>query len=152
MFGAAGFDARRDIAGIVLNRWGHAYFAPAPGFFFGSEDQPAPHEVIRKPHGRIVFAHSELQGNMNMAHAMLEGKRGALAGHGDVMKRDRMNLMTTLCCAVLLTGASIPSFAAEEALGEILVTAQRRSERLQDVPAAITALSGDSLNASASAG
>ena len=23
MFGAAGFDARRDIAGIVLNRWGH---------------------------------------------------------------------------------------------------------------------------------
>jgi spermidine dehydrogenase len=78
MFAAAGFDARRDIAGIILNRWGHAYFAPAPGFFFGSADQPAPHEVIRQPHGRIVFAHSELQGNMNMAHAMLEGKRGAL--------------------------------------------------------------------------
>lgn len=77
MFAASGFDARRDIAGIVLNRWGHAYFAPGPGFFFGSDDQPAPHEVIRKPHGRIVFAHSELQGNMNMAHAMLEGKRGA---------------------------------------------------------------------------
>jgi spermidine dehydrogenase len=78
MFAASGFDARRDIAGIILNRWGHAYFAPTPGFFFGSEHQPAPHEVIRKPHGRIVFAHSELQGNMNMAHAMLEGKRGAL--------------------------------------------------------------------------
>ena len=31
----------------------------------------------RITHGRIVFAHSELQGNMNMAHAMLEGKRGA---------------------------------------------------------------------------
>ena len=78
LFGPTGFDARRDIAGIVLNRWGHAYFAPAPGFFFGSAGQPAPHEVIRKPHGRIVFAHSELQGNMNMAHAMLEGKRGVL--------------------------------------------------------------------------
>src|ERR1700722_827629 len=77
MFAASGFDARRDIAGIVLNRWGHAYFAPAPGFFFGSESSPAPHEVIRRPHGRIVFAHSELQGNMNMAHAMLEGTRGA---------------------------------------------------------------------------
>jgi spermidine dehydrogenase len=62
----------------VLNRWGHAYFAPPTGFFFGSDGQPAPHELIRKPHGRIVFAHSELQGNMNMAHAMLEGKRGAL--------------------------------------------------------------------------
>jgi spermidine dehydrogenase len=34
--------------------------------------------VIRRPHGRVVFAHSELQGNMNMAHAMLEGKRGTL--------------------------------------------------------------------------
>jgi spermidine dehydrogenase len=78
MFGAAGFDAKRDIAGIVLNRWGHAYFAPGPGFFFGSGNEPPPHEVIRKPHGRIVFAHSELQGNMNMAHAMLEGRRGAL--------------------------------------------------------------------------
>jgi spermidine dehydrogenase len=77
MFAAAGFDARRDIAGIVLNRWGHAYFAPTPGFFFGTAGQAAPHEVIRAPHGRIVFAHSELQGNMNMAHAMLEGKRGA---------------------------------------------------------------------------
>jgi spermidine dehydrogenase len=78
MFGSAGFDARRDIAGIVLNRWGHAYFSPATGFFFGTGGQPAPHEVIRAPHGRIVFAHSELQGNMNMAHAMLEGRRGAL--------------------------------------------------------------------------
>jgi spermidine dehydrogenase len=78
MFGAAGFDARRDIAGIVLNRWGHAYFAPPVGFFFGTKGEPAPHDVIRRPHGRIVFAHSELQGNMNMAHAMLEGKRGAL--------------------------------------------------------------------------
>jgi spermidine dehydrogenase len=77
MFGSHGFDARRDIAGIVLNRWGHAYLAPGPGFFFGGSG-PAPHEVIRAPHGRIIFAHSELQGNMNMAHAMLEGKRGAL--------------------------------------------------------------------------
>jgi spermidine dehydrogenase len=78
MFGSAGFDARRDIAGIVLNRWGHAYFAPAPGWFFGRVGQPPPHDVIRRPHGRVVFAHSELQGNMNMAHAMLEGKRGTL--------------------------------------------------------------------------
>jgi spermidine dehydrogenase len=78
MFGGSGFDARRDIAGIILNRWGHAYFAPPVGYFFGRDGAPAPHDVIRKPHGRIVFAHSELQGNMNMAHGMLEGKRGAL--------------------------------------------------------------------------
>ena len=38
LFGSAGFDARRDIAGIVLNRWGHAYIAPQPGFYFGGEN------------------------------------------------------------------------------------------------------------------
>jgi spermidine dehydrogenase len=47
------------------------------GFFFGSAGRAAPHEMLRVPHGRILFAHSELQGNMNMAHAMLEGRRGA---------------------------------------------------------------------------
>lgn len=76
MFGPSGFNARRDVAAIVLNRWGHAFLAPGPGFFFGRDGEEAPHETIRRPHGRIVFAHSELQGNMNMAHAMLEAKRG----------------------------------------------------------------------------
>jgi spermidine dehydrogenase len=78
MFGAAGFDARRDIAGIILNRWGHAYCAPQPGFFLGREGRPPPSEVLRQPHGRIVFAHSELQGLMNMAYSMMEAHRGAL--------------------------------------------------------------------------
>src|SRR5580658_11335634 len=36
--------------------------------------------------------------------------------------------------------------AADDQLEEIVVTAQKRSERLQDVPAAITAVSGDALN------
>lgn len=75
--GAAGFDARRDIAGIVLNRWGHAFCAPQPGFFLGGEGRKSPPEILREPHGRIVFAHSELQGTMNMAYAMLEAHRGA---------------------------------------------------------------------------
>ncbi len=52
----------------------------------------------------------------------------------------------TLCCALMLAGTALPLFAAEEALDEIVVTAQRRAERLQDVPEAITALSGDLLN------
>jgi hypothetical protein len=29
MFTPFGFDARRDIAGIILNRWGHARVVPA---------------------------------------------------------------------------------------------------------------------------
>ena len=77
MFSAAGFDARRDIAGIILNRWGHAYCAPQPGFFLGRDGRAPPHEVLRRPHGRIVFAHSELQGLMSMAYAMKEAHRGA---------------------------------------------------------------------------
>ncbi|MCP3732542.1 NAD(P)/FAD-dependent oxidoreductase [Sphingomonas sp. MG17] len=76
MFGATGFDAR-DIAGIILNRWGHAYCSPQPGFYFGKDDQPPPSDVIRKPHGRITFAHSELNGSMQMAHGMHEAYRAA---------------------------------------------------------------------------
>jgi len=46
-----------------------------------------------------------------------------------------------------LATLSTPSLAADDSLEEIVVTAQRRVERLQDVPEAITALSGDALNA-----
>jgi spermidine dehydrogenase len=77
MFGSAGFDARRDIAGIVINRWGHAFIAPQPGFFRGKDGVPPPPDVIRQPHGRIGFAHSELNGLMSMAHAMREARRAA---------------------------------------------------------------------------
>lgn len=78
MFSAAGFDARRDIAGITLNRWGHAYCAPQPGFFFGKDGISPPYEAPRQMHGRIAFAHSELQqGTMNMAFGMMEAHRAA---------------------------------------------------------------------------
>ena len=48
--------------------------------------------------------------------------------------------------AGLITSTSAVMAASSDALDEIVVTAQRRAERLQDVPAAITALSGDTLN------
>ena len=60
---------------IILNRWGHAYVSPEPGFFFGKSRVPAPPDVIRELFGRIAFAHSELGGNQNMIQAMLEGDR-----------------------------------------------------------------------------
>jgi len=75
MFGAAGFDARRDIAGIVINRWGHAYIAPQPGFYFGTAGDPAPLEVIRERHGRIAFGHSELSGRQSWGRAARESRR-----------------------------------------------------------------------------
>jgi spermidine dehydrogenase len=76
MFGAAGFDAKRDIAGIVLNRWGHAYLSPQPGFFFGKDGQPAPRETLRgAPFGRIAFANTDLAGAMDHRFSILEAQR-----------------------------------------------------------------------------
>ena len=75
MLSAQGFDARRDIAGIVLNRWGHAYVDPYPGFFFGKAGQSAPAEVVRQPLGRISFAHSELRGHQYWDGGVEEGRR-----------------------------------------------------------------------------
>jgi spermidine dehydrogenase len=76
MFGAAGFDAKHDIAGIVLNRWGHAYLSPQPGFFFGKDGQPAPRETLRgAPFGRIAFANTDLAGAMDHRYSILEAQR-----------------------------------------------------------------------------
>ncbi len=82
MFAAGGFDADRDIAGIVINRQGHAYVVTPPGFFFGKDGQPAPSDIIRQKHGRIAFAHAELVGAQMWEGAVHEGERAArqLAG------------------------------------------------------------------------
>jgi len=77
LFESGGFDPARDVAGVVLNRWGHAYVNPAPGFYCGRDGQPAPSDVLRQPLGRIVFAHSELTGNQNWFSAAAEGRRAA---------------------------------------------------------------------------
>jgi spermidine dehydrogenase len=76
MFASAGFDAGRDIAGIIVNRWGHAYVNPQPGFFFGSGGQPAPRDILRRaPFGRIAFANTDLAGAMDHRNAIAEADR-----------------------------------------------------------------------------
>ena len=76
MFARTGFDARRDIAGVILNRWGHAYLNPQPGFFFGKYGKPAPSEVLRAaPFGRIAFANTDLAGIMDHRSSILEAER-----------------------------------------------------------------------------
>jgi spermidine dehydrogenase len=76
MFARSGFDARRDVAGIILNRWGHAYVNPQPGFFFGARGRPAPREVLRRaPFGRMAFANTDLVGAMDQRNCFLEAKR-----------------------------------------------------------------------------
>lgn len=76
MFSRAGFDAKRDIAGIILNRWGHAYLTPPPGFFFGRGGKPGPGEVIRAaPFGRISFANTDLSGVADHRSSIIEANR-----------------------------------------------------------------------------
>ena len=79
MFSAHGFDAEQDVAGIVLNRWGHAYISPQPGFHFGKDGEPAPREVVKQGFGRVQFGHSELSGYMSHTRALNEGARAARA-------------------------------------------------------------------------
>jgi spermidine dehydrogenase len=75
MFGASGFK-QDDIAGIILNRWGHAYLSAQPGFFFGKDGKPAPRETLRKaPFGRIAFANTDLAGAMDHRFSILEAQR-----------------------------------------------------------------------------
>jgi spermidine dehydrogenase len=76
MFAASGFDAKRDVAGIVLNRFGHAFVNPPPGFFFGRNGKPAARDALRNgPFGRIAFSHSDLAGAMDHRNSFIESNR-----------------------------------------------------------------------------
>ncbi|HEY4670838.1 MAG TPA: hypothetical protein VIG78_02135, partial [Gemmatimonadaceae bacterium] len=76
MFAPGGFDPKRDIAGIILNRWGHAYVNPQPGFFFGINGKPAPRDILRdRPHGRIAFANTDLAGASDHRNSIREADR-----------------------------------------------------------------------------
>ncbi len=86
MFARSGFDAGRDIAGIILNRWGHAYASPAPGFYFGKDGKPAPGEVLRAaPFGRIAFANVDLSGMPDHKSSIIEADRAVEQLLGQVL-------------------------------------------------------------------
>ena len=74
LFGPAGFDPSVDVAGVILNRWGHAYSVPYPGFYGGASGT-APRDTLRENYGRIAFAHSELDGLQHYGPAAEEGRR-----------------------------------------------------------------------------
>jgi spermidine dehydrogenase len=71
LLGPWGFDPRRDIEGITLNRWGHhGYIFPYPGFFTdGAVD------TAKKRHGRIAFAHTDLERFSHMMGAIGQAHR-----------------------------------------------------------------------------
>lgn len=77
LFGDAGFDASKDIAGIILNRWGHARVIQPPGFYFGRNGKRPAREIVEQGFGRIAIAHAELNGHQNATGALAQGKRAA---------------------------------------------------------------------------
>lgn len=77
MFSSAGFDADRDIAGIVVNRWGHSYIVPTPGFFFGADGQRPAMAIIKERFGRIAFGHAEHNGLQEWFGGVENGERAA---------------------------------------------------------------------------
>ncbi|NKB39041.1 MAG: NAD(P)-binding protein [Gammaproteobacteria bacterium] len=77
MFGPLGFDDEKDIAGIIVNRWGHSYVAPVPGMFHGNDGKLALQQIIDQPFGRIAFGHSEHNGLQEWFGAVEHGERAA---------------------------------------------------------------------------
>ena len=77
LFRDAGFDPAKDIAGIILNRWGHARVIQPPGFYYGRDGKPAAREIVQKGFGRIAIAHAELNGHQNATGALMQGRRAA---------------------------------------------------------------------------
>jgi len=59
----------------------------------------------------------------------------------------RKSLSKVLCAALVIMLAGIPTLSYSKILEEIVVTAQKRQENLQDIPISVTALSGEQIEA-----
>jgi len=64
VLGPGGFDAQRDVAGIIINRWGHAYASGSNELYDPdySHRMDAPWVVGRQQFGRITISNSDAAG------------------------------------------------------------------------------------------
>lgn len=58
MLGPGGFDSRRDVAAITVNRWSHGY-SYGVNSLFDEGDHEATVKEARKPFGRVAIANSD---------------------------------------------------------------------------------------------
>ncbi|MBV8742150.1 MAG: NAD(P)-binding protein [Sinobacteraceae bacterium] len=75
LFAGSGFRPERDIAAIVLNRWGHARLIEPPGFHYGQNGRASALERVRAGYGRIAIGHSELNGAQHWGSALEYGRK-----------------------------------------------------------------------------
>ena len=76
MFGSTGFDANRDIEAITVNRWAHGYAYEHMDLHDPQwPEGEAPHELGRKPIGRIAIANSDTEAYAYVQAAMKAARR-----------------------------------------------------------------------------
>ena len=76
MFGSTGFDAKRDIEAITVNRWAHGYAYEHMDLHDPQwPEGEAPHELGRKPIGRIAIANSDTEAYAYVQAAMKAARR-----------------------------------------------------------------------------
>ena len=59
MLGAGGFDADRDITGIIVNRWGHGYSYGGDPLLGPDAEEPQPYLLARARAGNVAFANAD---------------------------------------------------------------------------------------------
>jgi len=76
-------------------------------------------------------------------------KPSARPGRGLPLRRNarpaQISILAAAICAALRAAAAVDTGSGSDTLESVIVTAQRRSESLQDVPLSVTAISGETL-------
>jgi len=76
MYGAYGFDAKRDIESLSVNRWSHGYSYTYFGMFDkGHSIADGPHIQARKRFGRIAIANSDSGADSWLDVGVMQGLR-----------------------------------------------------------------------------
>ena len=76
MYGAFGFDAKRDIESLSINRWSHGYsYTYFTMFDKGATLEDGPHITARQRHGRIAIANSDAGANSWLDVGIVQGLR-----------------------------------------------------------------------------
>jgi spermidine dehydrogenase len=91
MLSSSGFDAKRDIVSIIVNRWPHGYaytynglFEPLEWVYTASDNRPC--VIARKTHGLIAIANSDAGASPHTDTAIWEAHRAV----DDIINRRAM--------------------------------------------------------------